>query len=60
MKLCSFQVDMRIPDDLSEKEQDALLEAVDALNLPLRLRRCLGATLAHFITQHEIKVTVNN
>ena len=58
MKLCSFQVDLRVPDDLSEEEQDRLLDAVDALRLPYRLRRCVSATLDHFLDRHRLTVRV--
>jgi hypothetical protein len=60
MKLCSFLVDLRIPDDLSEQEQDQLLEAVDELKLPYRLRRCVRATLDHYLERHPLKVTVDS
>ncbi len=58
MKLCSFQVDLRIPDDLDETEQDRLLEDVDAVNLPLRLQRCVRATLAPILAGRRVKVVV--
>lgn len=58
MKLCSFQVDLRLLEELSEWEQDQLLEAVDALNLPHRLRLCVRATLDRCIDNHCVKVTV--
>lgn len=60
MKLCSFQVDLSIPDDLSETEQDRLLDTVDTLRLPYRLRRCVSATLDHFLDRHRLKVTVQS
>jgi hypothetical protein len=58
MKLCSFQVDLRLVDELSEREQDRLLEAVDELRLPYRLRRCVRATLDRFLDDHPLEVTV--
>jgi hypothetical protein len=63
MRLCSFLVDVRIPDDLTEQEQDRLLEIIDDLNLPYRLRRCVRATLDHFLDRpkrEHLKVTVEN
>jgi hypothetical protein len=60
MKLCSYQVDLCVADELDEMEQDRLLAAVDALNLPSRLRRCVRATLDHFLAGHGIVVTVED
>jgi hypothetical protein len=60
MKLCSFLVDLRIPEDLTEQEQDRLLELVDSLNLPFRLRRCVHATLDRFVDSRRLKVKVEN
>ena len=60
MKLCSYKVDVQIPDQLTEEEQVRLLEAVDALNLPLRLRRCVRATLDHFVAPRTFGVTVED
>lgn len=58
MKLCSFQVDLRIGDNLTEEQQERLLDAVDALNLPQRLRGCVRASLDRVIEPNQVKVTV--
>jgi hypothetical protein len=58
MRLCTFQVKLRVPDDLTEYEQDELLDAVDALNLPHRLRRCVRTTLDHFLPEDHVEVSV--
>jgi hypothetical protein len=58
MKLCSSQVDLCVPDDLSEAEQDRLLETIDALRLPYRLRRCVTATLDQSLDRHRLTVRV--
>jgi hypothetical protein len=60
MKLCSFQIELRIPDDLDEDQQTQLLAAVDALNLPARVRRSLRNTLDQFLAAHGIVITVKN
>jgi hypothetical protein len=61
MKLCSFLIDLRIPDDLSDAEQDRLLDLVDGLRLPYRLRCCVVATLERFVNRRQgLKVTVKN